>query len=157
MGTIATDRHEIVVREILPKDAEAVAALSGQLGYASSASEMKDRIEAMLPLKSDHLVLVACDGDQTVGWIEAEIVHHLQSPAHALITGLVVSEEARSLGIGKRLCVEVERWSLGRDVPIVRVTSRMTRERAHQFYLREGYVQTKTSAVFEKILADNPE
>lgn len=153
MGTIATDRQEIVVREILPKDAEAVAELSGQLGYASSASEMKDRIEGMLPLESDHLVLVACDGDETVGWIEAEIVQHLQSPAHTLITGLVVSERARSLGIGKKLCFEVERWSLGRGVPVIRVTSRMTRERAHQFYLREGFTQTKTSAVFEKILA----
>jgi len=157
MGTIATDRQEIVVREILPKDAEAAAALSGQLGYATTASEMKDRIEAMLPPGGDHLALVVCHGDETVGWIEAEIVHHLQSPAHALITGLVVSEAARSLGIGKRLCSEVERWSLGRGVPIVRVTSRMTRERAHQFYLREGYVQTKTSAVFEKILAGDPE
>lgn len=157
MGTIATDAQEIVVREILPKDSEAVAELSEQLGYAATASEMKDRIKAMLPLESDHLALVACHGDETVGWIEAEIVHHLQSPAHALITGLVVSERARSLGIGKRLCSEVERWSLGRDVSIVRVTSRMTRERAHRFYLREGFVQTKTSAVFEKILTGDPE
>ncbi|HEY2040536.1 MAG TPA: GNAT family N-acetyltransferase, partial [Edaphobacter sp.] len=118
MGTTATDRQEIVVREILPKDAEAVAELSGQLGYAATASEVKDRIEGMLPLQSNHLVLVACNGDETIGWIEAETVHHLQSPAHTLITGLVVSEGARSLGIGKRLCLEVERWSLGRGVPI---------------------------------------
>ena len=157
MGTIATEGQEIVVREILPTDAEAVAELSGQLGYAATASEMKDRIEAMLPLEGDHLVLVACQGEETAGWIEAEIVHHLQSPAHTLITGLVVREGARSLGIGKRLCAEVERWSRGKNVPLIRVTSRMTRERAHRFYLREGFVQTKTSAVFEKILPNDPQ
>jgi hypothetical protein len=33
----------------------------------------------------------------------------------------------------------------------------MTRSRAHQFYLREGFVQTKTSAVFEKILGGDPQ
>jgi len=32
------------------------------------------------------------------------------------------------------------------------VTSRMSREGAHRFYLREGYERVKTSAVFEKIL-----
>jgi hypothetical protein len=32
------------------------------------------------------------------------------------------------------------------------VRSRATREAAHRFYLREGYTQTKTSAVFTKSL-----
>lgn len=147
------DQHDPVVRQIAPEDAGAVAELSGQLGYETSTREMKDRIEKMLPLEDGHLVLVACLENEIVGWVEAEILRHLQSPPHTLITGLVVKDSARSLGIGKRLCSEVERWSLLRGVPVVRVTSRMTRERAHRFYLREGFVQTKTSAVFEKILS----
>jgi GNAT superfamily N-acetyltransferase len=156
MATTATNsiaRQDPVVRQIAPEDAEAVAELSGQLGYETSAREMKGRIEKMLPLEDSHLVLVACLKDEVAGWVEAEIVRHLQSPPHTLITGLVVKDSARSFGIGKRLCSEVERWSLQRCVPVVRVTSRMTRERAHRFYLREGFVQTKTSAVFEKILS----
>jgi len=157
MATTETDQQDPVVRQIALEDAEAVAELSGQLGYETSASEMKDRIEKMLPLEVDHLVLVACLENEIVGWVEAEILRHLQSPAHTLITGLVVRNGARSFGIGKRLCSEVERWSLQRCVPVVRVTSRMTRERAHRFYLREGFVQTKTSAVFEKILSSNAE
>jgi GNAT superfamily N-acetyltransferase len=55
--------------------------------------------------------------------------------------------------VGKRLCAEVEAWSRGKGVAVVRVTSRMTREGAHRFYLRKGYRQTKTSAVFEKVLS----
>jgi GNAT superfamily N-acetyltransferase len=58
----------------------------------------------------------------------------------------------RSLGVGKRLCAEVEAWSREKGIAVVRVTSRITRERAHRFYLREGYEQIKTSAVFEKVL-----
>jgi GNAT superfamily N-acetyltransferase len=154
MATIATDGDGMAIREIVPGDASAVAELSGQLGYVVSADEMKARIEAILPLPDDHLAVVACFHDEVVGWVEAEVVRHLQSPAHALITGLVVKEGVRSLGVGKKLCAEVERWSRRREVRVIRVTSRMTRERAHRFYLREGFVQTKTSAVFEKILSD---
>jgi GNAT superfamily N-acetyltransferase len=155
MATIATDGNEVAIREIVPEDAGAIAELSDQLGYEASSGEMKARIEAMLPLPADHLAVVACFKDEVVGWVEAEVVRHLQSPAHALITGLVVKEGVRSLGVGKRLCAEVDRWCRQRNVPVIRVTSRMTRERAHRFYLREGFVQTKTSAVFEKVLSDH--
>lgn len=153
METIATDGEGLVIRGLAAEDAEAVAKLSGQLGYETSTSEMKARIKGMLPLSDHHLVLVACRGSEVVGWIEAEVMRHLQSSPHTLITGLVVKEGVRSLGVGKRLCAEAERWSQRRGVSLLRVTSRMTRERAHRFYLREGFVQTKTSALFEKILS----
>jgi len=35
----------------------------------------------------------------------------------------------------------------------VRVTSRSVRLDAHRFYQRDGYVEIKTSKVFEKVLA----
>lgn len=154
MATIATDAHKIAIRTIAQEDAEEVAKLSGQLGYETSAPEMRQRIEVMLPLSESHLALVACRGHEVVGWIEAEIVRHLQSPAHTLITGLVVKDGVRSLGVGRTLCHETEKWSRDHGIPVLRVTSRMTRERAHQFYVREGFVQTKTSAVFEKLLSN---
>lgn len=157
MAMIAIDGQEIVTRAIVVEDAEAVANLSCQLGYEATTTEMTARIAGILPLTEDHLALVACVKDEVVGWIEAEIAHHLQSEPHTLITGLVVRDGVRSLGVGSRLCAEVEEWSLRKGISIVRVTSRMTRERAHKFYLREGFVQTKTSAVFEKILSSETE
>ena len=74
----------------------------------------------------------------------------LQYPPYVLIGGLVVREGMRSLGIGRRLCEEVERWCVERGAGMVRVTSRSTREAAHRFYLRDGYELVKTSMVFEK-------
>lgn len=149
MATIATEKPPLI-RPVEIGDAVAVAELSGQLGYAASAEEIHQRIEA---IREDHLVLVACMDGEVVGWIGAEIARHLQSAPHMLITGLVVKDRARSLGVGKQLCRAVEEWSQRKGISIVRVTSRMTRERAHRFYLREGYRQIKTSAVFEKILS----
>jgi GNAT superfamily N-acetyltransferase len=153
MATTATDGRLLTVREIAAADATVVAELSGQLGYATSTAEMELRLKQILPLRKGHAVFVACLGDEVVGWIEAEVMHHLQSPPHALITGLVVKDGVRSHGVGSRLCAEVEDWSRRQGVEVIRVTSRMTRERAHRFYLREGYAQTKTSAVFEKALS----
>ncbi len=141
------------VREILPEDAAEVAELSVQLGYPATEAEVRERIEAM-PRRVDHFARVACLEGRVVGWIEAEVARHLQEAPHALITGLVVREGARSLGVGNRLCLEAEAWSRRAGLPAIRATSRMTRERAHRFYLREGFVQIKTSAVFEKVLAD---
>lgn len=157
MAMIAIDGQEVITREIAVEDAEAVAELSGQLGYETSPQKVRERIVNMLPLERDHLALVAVVRGQVSGWIEAEITKHLQSESHALITGLVVRDGYRSLGIGSRLCAEVEGWGQQRGVSVVQVTSRMTREQAHRFYLREGFVQTKTSAVFEKILSNETE
>ena len=153
METIATEIHNLTVRGITLADADSVAELSGQLGYKASTAEMISRIRDILPLRQGHAVFVACRGDDVIGWIEAEVSRHLQSAPHAMITGLVVKEGVRSLGVGKRLCAEVEQWSLRQQVSIVRVTSRSTRESAHRFYLREGFTHTKTSLVFEKVLA----
>jgi GNAT superfamily N-acetyltransferase len=153
MATTATDRGEVIVREIAFSDAAAVAELSGQLGYEASTAEIEQRLKRILPLHKGHAVFVACLEGKVVGWIEAEVAYHLQSPPHVLITGLVVKDGVRSLGVGSRLCAEVEDWGRKQGVAVIRVTSRMTRERAHRFYLREGYTQTKTSAVFEKALS----
>jgi predicted N-acetyltransferase YhbS len=140
------------VRVISREDAATVAELSVQLGYEATAAEVAERIEVVLS-NVEQVALVACVGADVVGWIEASIVHHLQSAPHALIGGLVVKDGVRGLGVGKRLCAEVEEWSRVKGLAVVRVTSRSTREAAHRFYLREGYRQTKTSAVFEKVLS----
>jgi GNAT superfamily N-acetyltransferase len=152
MEPIATDTANLSVREINLDDAASIAELSGQLGYQATPGQMISRLYAILPLREGHAVLVACRGNEVIAWIEAEIVRHLQSAPHALITGLVVREGARSLGIGKLLCTEVELWALCQGVSIIRVTSRSTRADAHRFYLREGFTHTKTSLVFEKVL-----
>jgi GNAT superfamily N-acetyltransferase len=85
-----------------------------------------------------------------VGWIDAAMERHLQSPASAVIGGLVVREAMRGQGVGRRLCIEVEEWARSQSVPLVRVRSQIKREDAHRFYLRDGYRKVKTSLVFEK-------
>jgi GNAT superfamily N-acetyltransferase len=152
MVTIGTEGSCLLVRPIAHEDAAAVAELCGQLGYTVSVAAVEEQIERLAGCAESQVALVACVGMEVVGWIEAAITCHLQSATHVLITGLVVRDGTRSMGVGKRLCAEVEAWSRAKGVRAVWVTSRMSREGAHRFYLREGFERIKTSAVFEKIL-----
>ncbi len=141
----------LFIREIRGEDAGAAAALSGELGYPAPVAAMRERIESLAG-RAEHVVYVACLSGEVVGWIHVGVTHHLQSEPSAEIGGLVVSMEARSSGIGRRLVARAEQWARERGLKRVVVRSQIAREGAHRFYLREGYERTKTSAVFTKKL-----
>jgi PhnO protein len=140
------------VRPIEVADAAAAAALCAELGYPVSTTVLEQRIRALSALP-DHAVLVACVEDGRVaGWIDVSITYHLPAEPYGEIGGLVVSEDVRGQGIGRELLAAAERWISERGIGQALVRSRVVRERAHRFYLREGYSHTKTSAVFVKPL-----
>ena len=139
------------IREIAGSDAIAAARLSEELGYRISPEEMMQRI-ASLGKSPDRMVFVACLSGEVVGWIDVAVVHHLHSGTRVEIGGLVVSSGLRSRGIGRLLVERAEKWALQRGLKGMLVRSRIAREDAHRFYLREGYTRTKTSAVFTKEL-----
>jgi GNAT superfamily N-acetyltransferase len=139
------------IREINVADAEAAAQLSGELGYPVSAGIMRERI-CRLEFLPNHVVFVACLDHAVVGWIDVDVVHHLQAEPSAEIGGLVVSRDYRSVGIGRMLLMQAEGWARKRHLKRMIVRSRITRDDAHRFYLREGYEKIKTSAVFSKML-----
>jgi len=139
----------VSIRPLTIDDAEAAAQLSSQLGYLCSTSDLRERIDEM-SRAADRIAFAAVVDEQIVGWIDAAMERHLQSPVTAVIGGLVVREDMRGLGIGKRLCLEIEGWARSKSIPVVRVRSQIKREDAHRFYLRDGYSKVKTSLVFEK-------
>ena len=149
---MGTDSQKVLIRRLTADDAEAAAELSSQLGYPCSAVDLRERIDEM-SRAADRVAfaaVVSCEDGQIMGWIDAAIERHLQSPASAVIGGLVVREDTRGLGVGRRLCLAIEEWARSQSVSLVRVRSQIKREDAHRFYLRDGYRQVKTSLVFEK-------
>lgn len=143
------DLSRLSIRRLTAEDAEAAAELSSQLGYANSCDELRERIEET-SRSTDRVAFAAVVDGEVVGWIDAATERHLQSCVCAVIGGLVVREDTRGLGVGRRLCVAVEEWARSRSIPVVRVRSQIKREDAHRFYLRDGYEKVKTSLVFEK-------
>src|SRR5579883_691721 len=125
-------------------DAAPVRELSAQLGYEASLETTRTRIEQLTANRRNQAAFVAIVNGDVAGWIEVAINFHLQSDPHAVIGGLVVREDMRSQGIGRRLVAEAEKWSRKQGITVLRVRSQIKREDAHRFYLREGFRQVKT-------------
>jgi GNAT superfamily N-acetyltransferase len=68
------------------------------------------------------------------------------------LAALVVDERARGSGAGAMLLAAVEARAREQGFTSVRVRSNVLRERAHRFYVREGYIEKKRQAVFLKRL-----
>lgn len=139
------------IRTLREEDAQAAAGLCEQLGYPTDIASLLVRIQ-QIAADPNRTVLVSSVDNAVVGWIDLSIEYHLQSQPVALIGGLVVAETARSRGIGRQLCQAAEDWAQARGMKRIRVRSNAIRERAHAFYLRDGYAQVKTSTVLEKTL-----
>jgi hypothetical protein len=120
----------VQVRAATPADAEALASLSGQLGYPADVPTILRRLAQV-----EHgVVLVALDAKGAV----CAVAH--AEPRHLLIAEPLVELEA--------LVVDEE----VRDFSSVRVRSNVLRERAQRFYQRKGYIEKKRQAVFLKRL-----
>ncbi|WP_020576775.1 GNAT family N-acetyltransferase [Actinopolymorpha alba] len=96
------------------------------------------------------LVLVAHVQDRIVGYLLAH-THHtfFANGPVAWVEEVMVDERERSMGIGRALMAEAERWACDRGAAYVSLASR----RAGNFYLQLGY---EDSAVFYKKNARSP-
>jgi GNAT superfamily N-acetyltransferase len=130
-------------------DADALASLSGELGYPSSSAQIASRLAA---LPDDHRVWVARADGRVVGWIHAYVARHVVLDPYVEIGGLVVGEGERGRGIGPRLIDEACAWARSLGCDRVGVHSNVLRADAHRFYEREGFVLEKRQGVFTRRL-----
>jgi len=141
-----------LIRPATEADVGPMAELTTQLGYPVDPQTLRVRL-ADVRARSTDAVLVAVDAhDSPIAWIHVAMVATLEANDLAAINGLVVEEGHRSSGVGAALVDAAERWARDRGATTILVRSRSTRERAHRFYERIGYVEVKRSHVFEKPL-----
>lgn len=142
----------MMIRVATRADAGELATLSGQLGYPADASTIVRRLGVVM---SHHagVVLVAIDPQGRLGgFAHAEPRRLLIAEPFAELAALVVSETVRGQGVGCALLAAAEAWAREQGFASMRVRSNVIRDRAHRFYLREGYVEKKRQAVFLKHL-----
>jgi GNAT superfamily N-acetyltransferase len=140
------------VRAAEENDAAAIARLATQLGYPSTAEQVRGRLAAVKGDLQHATFVAAFDGGDAVGWIQLSAVHSLAGDPRAEITGLVVEPEIRGSGVGRQLVERGEAWARERGLTEAGVHSNVIREAAHGFYLRLGYAVVKTQKVFRKNL-----
>ncbi len=138
------------VRAPVESDADALASLVTQLGYASTPAQVLARLRHLADRK-DIRAFVAEQDDRVVGMIglEAFPAFH-RDGLHGYVTAMVVDEGVRGGGIGAALLKAAEAWFAELGVKRVNLTTALHREEAHAFYEKNGY--TFTGKRYTKIL-----
>ena len=148
----AASKNELKIRRAKSGDAARLAELSGQLGYPSTAAQIRERLRGIKPV-SDHAVLVAeSENAGVIGWLHVSRQPLVEMEIRGEVNTLVVADGQRSLGAGARLLAAAEDWARKRGCKGMSVRSNVIRERAHKFYERNGYEHYKTQKSFRKPL-----
>ena len=130
------------IRYAEPGDASVLAQLMCELGYETTATEMRRRLKS---ISSDarFRTFVAEINDQVCGMIGTLTdASHEHNDFTGSITALVVSRKHRRSGIGRALIAAAEKDFAEKRVTRVSLTTRFTREHAHRFYQALGYSRT---------------
>lgn len=131
------------IRDAEIKDAAAIAALLGELGYPGTEDFCADKI-ARIAAHPDARLLVAQAGDGGVlGFIGLHFIVQLALPGDfCRITYFCVSEAARGLGVGRELEETAARLARERGCDRIEVHCHERRVDAHRFYYRQGYEES---------------
>ncbi|MFL6858419.1 MAG: GNAT family N-acetyltransferase [Allosphingosinicella sp.] len=141
-------KPRLEVREAAPRDADAISALLGALGFPTPAADVKRRLAALR--KSGEPPLVADEGG-AIGLLAWHVTPVLHRPAPVgRVTLMVVAEKARGRGVGAALLAEAEAQLSAAGCGLVEVTSNIELGGAHAFYRAQGY--ERTSYRFAKTL-----
>jgi GNAT superfamily N-acetyltransferase len=145
--------HKVVIRRARLTDASVVAELSGQLGYPTSPERMAARLARLIRHPRFGSVLIAETSERRViGWVHVSVTPLLEVSLRAEVNGLIVAEGQRSSGAGAKLLQAAEQWAKSKGCDSMSVRSNVIRDRAHAFYLRNGYEHYKTQKAFHKKL-----
>jgi len=130
------------IRPATLADAEAIAGLLSELGYPSDPTRARRSVSAALNDPQQALIVVASiDGVHGLAAVTELFYFHLGQRI-ARLASLVVHSAARGQGLGSLLLRAAEQWAAARGCSHIELTSSGKRERAHAFYLREGYDQS---------------
>ena len=132
---------ETAIRKARPVDAAFIAELMGELGYAASADEVRDRV-GRLDADGQRLIVAELDGEPA-GIAVAQIYSVLvQDAAICRLAVLVVAEWARRRGVGRALTLAVEEEARRLGCDRVVLESAVWRDEAHEFYRSRQYEST---------------
>lgn len=141
----------MLVRRASLDDSAALAALSTELGYPTTAAQQRVRLAALLP-RDDHAVFVAEADGGISGWLHVFLRPLVESDLAAEIGGLVVAERARRHGLGRALMAAAEQWATVHGAGRLAVRCNARREAGNRFYAALGFNTTKTQTVWRKLL-----
>jgi len=138
--TAATPEPDpVIIRRIQSADAPAAAKLLNTLGYPSTAEQVERRLVAGAK-GADTAVFVAEIAGRVAGLLSFHCIPMFhEEGCLGRITSLVVANEFRQRGIGRKLVLAGEEFGWANRCTRIEVTSGDQRPEAHAFYQHLGY------------------
>lgn len=135
----------LAVRAARPADAEAIAGLVANLGFAATAGD----IAARLPDLRKEPPLVAEQGE-VIGILTWHVTPALHRPKPVgRITMMAVAKEERRRGVGRALVEAAVERLRAKGCGLVEVTSNVDLSGAHSFYRKLGFERSSYRFVKE--------
>lgn len=129
------------IRLAQSKDTEFICHLLKQMGYSQPLRLIEEQFQR-LSKDSNAITLVAADDSKVYGVLSLYFIPQIALKGDfAKICYLCVDENMRSKGVGQLLVQEAERLARQHGCDRMELHSGLQRPLAHQFYLREGYVE----------------
>jgi GNAT superfamily N-acetyltransferase len=129
------------IRFAKSEDTQTICDLLKQMGYLQPLALIQEKFE-LLNNDSNSKILVAEEEDKICGFLSLYFIPQIALQGDfAKICYLCVDEKMRSKGVGHLLVQEAERLARQRGCDRMELHSGMQRPLAHQFYLREGYIE----------------
>lgn len=123
------------------EDTETICYLLKQMGYSQPLKVVQEQFQ-ILSKDPNAITLVAADDLKVYGVLSLYFIPQIALQGDfAKICYLCVDEKMRSKGVGHLLVQEAERLAKQRGCDRMELHSGIHRPLAHQFYLREGYVE----------------
>jgi ribosomal protein S18 acetylase RimI-like enzyme len=129
----------LTIRDAKLTDAAALAELMCELGYETTESEMRMRMERIATDERYRTFVAVCDGKVCgmIGTLTSLSYEH-NDPGGRILALATVST-MRRCGIGRALIASAEKDFAERGITRVALNTRLTREDAHKFYKSLGY------------------
>lgn len=140
------------IREAEMKDITALSDLMNELGYETTADEMKKRF-TNIQNHPDHKTFVAVVNGQIAGMAGmTKNYSYEQNDIYVRVIALVVNHAFRKKGVGKKLMETSEAWAkeIGANAVLLNCGNREERTAARQFYQQIGY-EIKSSGFAKKL------
>lgn len=139
----------ISIREATIDDFDTVYQFICELQNKAFDREEMNKLYIQNIAQKDNIYLIAQDANVSIGYLSC----HLQTLLHhggkvAEIQEMYVQPTHRSKGVGKKLMGEVKILSKEKGASQLEVTTRIIREKAIQFYIRESFKDSHKKLVY---------
>ena len=139
---MASSDLALVIRPAGEDDVAALASLATHLGYPTSETQMRARMQR-IGADANYATLLAETDGRVIGYAGMTWKwSYVDDQPRGELLSLVVHPAARGQGAGAALMAAAEAWMREHGAGSVHLTTALHRDRAHAFYERIGYART---------------